>query len=100
MLYKYFVFAEIMAPVWFIFDYILFTGEYRRVPSICITFVQCRTNVEDVGATLYRCYTDVFLFAMWYHLFHDIMTPVWFIFGYLYVYFQVNIAEGYHLCLI
>ena len=26
--------------------------------SICITFVQCWTNVEDVGPTLYKCYTN------------------------------------------
>ena len=26
---------------------------------MCITFLQCRTNVEDVGPTLYRCYTNV-----------------------------------------
>ena len=25
----------------------------------CITFIQCRTNVEDVGPTLYKCYTNV-----------------------------------------
>ena len=27
--------------------------------NICITFVQGRTNVEDVGPTLYKCYTYV-----------------------------------------
>ena len=27
--------------------------------NICITFVQRRTNVEDVGPTLYKCYTNV-----------------------------------------
>ena len=26
---------------------------------MCITFVQCWTNVEDVGPTLYKCYTNV-----------------------------------------
>ena len=31
--------------------------------NICMTFVQCWTNVEDVGPTLYKCYTNVFLFA-------------------------------------
>ena len=25
----------------------------------CMTFVQCWTNVEDVGPTLYKCYTNV-----------------------------------------
>ena len=28
--------------------------------NICITFIQCWTNVEDVGPTLYKCYTNVF----------------------------------------
>ena len=27
--------------------------------NICITFVQCWTTVEDVGPTLYKCYTNV-----------------------------------------
>ena len=27
--------------------------------NICITFVQCWINVEDVGPTLYKCYTNV-----------------------------------------
>ena len=31
--------------------------QYTR--NICITFVQCWTNVEDVGPTLYKCYTNV-----------------------------------------
>ena len=26
---------------------------------MCITFVLCWANVEDVGPTLYKCYTDV-----------------------------------------
>ena len=31
----------------------------QQTQNICITFVQCRTNVEDVGSTLYKCYTNV-----------------------------------------
>ena len=27
--------------------------------NICITFIQCRPNVFDVGPTLYKCYTNV-----------------------------------------
>ena len=27
--------------------------------NISITFAQCWTNVEDVGPTLYKCYTNV-----------------------------------------
>ena len=30
-----------------------------KTQNICITFVQCWTNVEDVGPTLYECYTNV-----------------------------------------
>ena len=31
----------------------------QQTQNICITFAQCRTNVEDVGPTLYKCYTNV-----------------------------------------
>ena len=31
----------------------------QSTQSICITFIQCWTNVEDVGPTLYKCYTNV-----------------------------------------
>ena len=27
--------------------------------NICITFIQRRPNVFDVGPTLYKCYTDI-----------------------------------------
>ena len=27
--------------------------------DICMTFIQCWPNVEDVGPTLYKCYTNV-----------------------------------------
>ena len=30
-----------------------------KTQNICITFIQCWTNVEDVGPTLYKCYTNV-----------------------------------------
>ena len=29
----------------------------QQTQTICITFIQCWTNVEDVGPTLYKCYT-------------------------------------------
>ena len=32
----------------------------QQAQNICITFMQCWTNVEDVGPTLYKCYTSVF----------------------------------------
>ena len=31
----------------------------RSTQHICVTFVQCWTNVEDVGPTLYKCHTNV-----------------------------------------
>ena len=31
----------------------------QQTQSICITFVQCWTNVKDVGTTLYKCYINV-----------------------------------------
>ena len=31
----------------------------QQTQNICITFVQRRPNVFDVGPTLYKCYTDV-----------------------------------------
>ena len=31
----------------------------QRTQNICITFIQCRINVADVGPTLYKCYTNV-----------------------------------------
>ena len=34
-------------------------GLSQWTQNICIPFVQCWTNVEDVGPTLYKCYTNV-----------------------------------------
>ena len=31
----------------------------QQTQNICITFVQCWTNLKDVGPTLYKCYTNV-----------------------------------------
>ena len=31
----------------------------QQTQHICITFVQYWTNAEDVGPTLYKCYTNV-----------------------------------------
>ena len=46
------------------------TSESRIVTSqhtqnMCITIVQCWTNVEDVGPTLYKCYTHVLCLLGW-----------------------------------
>ena len=40
-------------------DYLSQITASRQTRIICITFVQCWTNVEDVGPTLYKCYADV-----------------------------------------
>ena len=39
-------------------------GHTQQTQNICITFIQCPTNVErpsvfDVGPTLHKCYTNV-----------------------------------------
>ena len=34
----------------------------QQPPIICIAFIQCWTNGEDVGPTLYKCYTNVLCF--------------------------------------
>ena len=39
----------------------------RRIQTICITIVQCWTNVEDVGPLLYECYPNV-LRLLWHAL--------------------------------
>ena len=36
-----------------------FLGKTQQTQNISITFVQCWTNVEDVGPTLYKCYANV-----------------------------------------
>ena len=37
-------------------------GYIQQTQNICITFVQRRPNVFDVGPTLYKCYTNVLRF--------------------------------------
>ena len=38
----------------------------QQTQNICITFVQCRPNVSDVGPTLYKCYTNVLCLLGYY----------------------------------
>ena len=38
-------------------------GVAQKIQNIYIVFVKCRTNVEDVGQTLYKWYINVFVFA-------------------------------------
>ena len=40
-------------------EYVIQRAMSRQTQNICITFIQCWTNVEDVGPTLYKCYTNV-----------------------------------------
>ena len=37
----------------------------QQTENICITFVQRRLNVFDVGPTLYKCYANVFRLLGW-----------------------------------
>ena len=37
----------------------------QQTQNICITFMQCWTNVEDVWPRLYKCYTNVLLYRVW-----------------------------------
>ena len=54
---------------------LLFTGRTssKQTQNICMTFVQRRPNVYDVGSTLYKCYTNVFCL-----LSYCIMVLFWF----------------------
>ena len=36
-----------------------FHGLSQQTQNISLTFIQCWANVEDVGPTLYKCYTNV-----------------------------------------
>ena len=38
---------------------VLFKVFTQQTENICLTFIQCRTNVEDVGPTLHKCHTNV-----------------------------------------
>ena len=37
----------------------MYKCDTQQTENICITFIQCRTNVEDVGKALYKCYANV-----------------------------------------
>ena len=43
--------------VWLFFEVRYLYPENAK--HFCITFVQCWNNIEDVGPTLYKCYTNV-----------------------------------------
>ena len=67
----------------------------QKVTSEHKIFVQCWTNVENVGPTLYKCYTDVLCllgrrmdrdvnhfddFSKWFIVLKKVLSPVLFIF--------------------
>ena len=43
----------------FIQTYVHWLPSTQQKQNICIKFIQCWANVEDVGPTLYKCYTNV-----------------------------------------
>ena len=43
------------------------SGGAQQTQNICITFVQCWSNVEDVGTTLYKCYTNALYLPLGQH---------------------------------
>ena len=47
-------------PIW---DLYSLAVKHRETQNSFITFIQRRTNVVDVGPTLYKCYSNVFVFA-------------------------------------
>ena len=67
------VIARFLSNSWFFFEvliksmaqHLLSTGRIKviatsqQAQNICITFILCWTNVENIGATLYKCYTTV-----------------------------------------
>ena len=45
---------------------ITFINTSQQTQNICMTFIQCWANVEDVGPTLYKCYTNVLCLLGWH----------------------------------
>ena len=40
--------------------YMKYIIHYQQTQKNCMTFIQHRPNVFDVGPTLYKCYTNVY----------------------------------------
>ena len=38
----------------------------QQTQNICITFIQCWPNIEDVGPALFKCYTNMLCLLGWY----------------------------------
>ena len=47
----------------------------QQKQNICITFIQCWTNVFDVDPTLYKCYTNVLFLLAYIVRWDDIKHP-------------------------
>ena len=58
--------------------------------SICITFVQSRPNIFDVGLTLFKCYTNVCVCVYWHASMAQHLSDIWDIWGRILV--QVTIC--------
>ena len=53
-------------------------AQTQQTQNICITFVQCWTNVEAVGLTLYKCYTNVLcLLEKEFHTKQHVRNPIY-----------------------
>ena len=56
----------------------------QQTQNICMAFVECWTNVEDVGPTLYKCYTNVLcLLRLLWLIEWGVMIPCRFNMGWL-----------------
>ena len=40
-------------------------GDSHQTQNICITFIQRRPNVKDVGPTSFKCYTNILCLLIW-----------------------------------
>ena len=59
---KYFCFCHVPTSTWHTDGTVSSCTLFQQTQNICITFVQCRPNVSDVGPTLYKCDTNVLCF--------------------------------------
>ena len=49
----------------------------QQTQNICITFIERRPNVFDVGLTLYKCYTNILCLLGWTTLYEHILLSTW-----------------------
>ena len=53
-----------ISVIWTDIGYIIIRIYTQKTQDICITFVQCWTNVEDVRPALYKCCNILFVITM------------------------------------